>query len=197
MPWTPSIPEPTHAPADDVENMQQNNDQIQSSFSVDHIQLCGTPNGQHKQIHFASNNVPSVPTSPPVLFTNTQDGLGNNLPNGVSELLFYSGTAAQGQNQYVFSSGGSGGFGSVLLPMGIILKWGSKFPAGATGSSITITFATAGVTAFPNSCFVAFATSFNNNRTWQTQSTSATQAVFVASSALVAGDTFFWFAIGN
>lgn len=52
MPWTPSIPEPTHAPADDVVNMQQNNDQIQTSFSIDHYPLADPSyDGLHKQIH--------------------------------------------------------------------------------------------------------------------------------------------------
>lgn len=65
MPWTPSIPEPTHAPADDVLNMQQNNDQIQTSFSVDHNPLASVTNdGFHKQVHISSAIAQGAQTDP-------------------------------------------------------------------------------------------------------------------------------------
>jgi len=65
MPWTPSVPEPTHAPADDVLNMQQNNDQIQTSFSVDHNPLASVTNdGFHKQVHISSAIAQGAQTDP-------------------------------------------------------------------------------------------------------------------------------------
>ena len=102
--------------------------------------------GFHKKITLPNFNPPptvAVPTNPPVLFANIQDGAGNALPAGVPELFFYSGSAAQGQSQYVAASSGS-----VLLLGGIIIKWGSLNPTTLAPPS-TVVY----VNPFPNNVF--------------------------------------------
>jgi hypothetical protein len=84
------------------------------------------------QVTFDSNNPPSVPTTPPVLFTNPVAGL--------SQLFFYSGDAAHSSSQYAASANGS-----TFLLGGIILKWGSQ----SCGRTTPITF----VSPFPNNCW--------------------------------------------
>lgn len=185
--YDPSIPNPADAPASDVGTMQSNSGGIGNwCGQYDHFGLNNVANtGLHRQVTLPNANTPAGPPFTPVIFT-------FNDAFSVPQLRFYTGTAAQSANQYVASS-----FGSVLLLGGIILKWGAKFPNNATGSSIDINFSSAGVASFPNNCFMAMATSLNSSRTWNTVSVSTTDAVFGASSALGAGDNFYWFAIGN
>lgn len=130
--YTTGIPAATHNPSSDQPNMQTNNDNIPIFVARDHVGfnvVTGT-SGHHLQVTFDSNNVPVVPTSPPVLFTNTVAGL--------PQLFFYSGDNAHGASQYTSASNGS-----TFLLGGIILKWGQCVFGGPT------TFAG----AFPNNVF--------------------------------------------
>lgn len=121
-PINPNIPAANNDPADDQPGMQTNFANINSYVQVDHTNpSLGTGAGQHKQVTFQSNNPPSSPVSPPVLFTNTQDGAGNNLPGSPinPELFFYSGSSTVSQSQNICQS-----VGSIMLFGGIIIKWG-------------------------------------------------------------------------
>lgn len=148
MTYTPGIPVPTNDPSVDAPVMQQNSIAINNWVQVDHVGFNNASSGQHKQVTFQSNNVPSIPTTPPVLFTNIQDGAGNNLPGGIAELFFYSGSALQGQGNYVSQIQGS-----VMLFGGIILKWGNL--SVPNGGSAPFTFPGG---QFPNACFACFTT---------------------------------------
>jgi len=151
-----NIPAANNDPADDQPLMQQNFSNINGYLQVDHTNPSATGAGQHKQVTFNSNNVPSLPTSFPTLFTNNQDGGGNNLPGSVSELFFYSGTSTQSSNQYRALS-----TGSTMVLGGTILKWGST---GAVADNATVSF----VTAFPNNCFAVLLTITDPNATSKT-----------------------------
>lgn len=139
-PYNPSIPNPPNDPADDVSGMQTNASSIASLIAIDHVPFNVAGGGQHEQVTFNANNVPTPPVSPPVLFTNTVAGL--------PQLFFYSGDAAHSSNQYVAS-----GNGSTMLLGGIILKWGAATITSGN-SSVNVTFAS----AFPNTAFVVNAT---------------------------------------
>jgi len=139
-----NIPAANNDPADDQPLMQQNYANINSYLQVDHTNPAAVGAGQHKQVTFNSTNVPSVPTTPPVLFTNTQDGAGNALPNGLAELFYFSGSSAQSKSNYVATANG----GTFMLG-GIIVKWGTVVLPG-TGTSQTVTYPV----PFPNNCFV-------------------------------------------
>lgn len=152
--YTPNLPNPPDDPADDVSGMQTNAGSINTIWAVDHYSFAGPIAGAHKKIRFPSPNVPTFPLDYPSLFTNTQDGLGNNLPNLVPELFFYSGDASQSQNNYV-----SANQGSTFLFGGIILKWGQF----TTSQTIPATFSQNFVTPFATNCLCVVLTPINTN----------------------------------
>ena len=139
-----TVPATNDNPSADQPDMLVNNQSTLGILGTDHITFNLNNGGQHKAITFnqdASYAPVAFPVNPPQLFTNTVDGAGNALPSGVPELFFYSGSTTQSQSQYV-----SRPVGSVVLPGGIIMKWGAV--AGVTdGTAITF-----GV-AFPNNVF--------------------------------------------
>jgi hypothetical protein len=146
--YTTNIPNPPNDPADDVSIMQTNTNSIASFVAVDHIAfgVGSSVNGQHKQVTFATNNVPVVPTSPPVLFTNTVGSL--------PQLLFYSGNATQSSSQYVLRTSP----GSTFLFGGMIIKWGTyTILAGNPNQAVNFT------SAFPTAVvsIVITCTAFN------------------------------------
>lgn len=135
------------APSQSQPIMQTNNLSTYNMLAVDHITFNNTSGGQHKQITFNSNNVPSVPTSHPTLFT--------NIANGISQLFFYSGSAQQSSNQYYFDSGPNNE-GSTFLLGGIIMKWGTV--------TLSTPFQTINFQVqFPNHCFVVLTQPINSN----------------------------------
>lgn len=157
IPYNTGIPAASHNPSVDQPNMLVNTNSIAQYVAVDHVPFNTSGSGEHEQVTFAANNVPTV-TTPPVLFTNSQDGHGNNLPGMLAQLFFYSGAAAGGQNQYEIS----GTSGSVLLPMGIIIKWVQQAGVATTGGT-TNTFASAGLADFPNNLFTVVVTNTNTS----------------------------------
>jgi hypothetical protein len=141
-----TVPATNDNPSADQPDMLVNNQSTVGILGVDHVTFNLNNGGQHKAITFNqdASYVPSgFPVNPPQLFTNTVDGAGNALPNGVPELFFYSGSAPQSKNQYVSTANGS-----ALLPGGIIIKWGISSVIG-TGPNFTFPV------AFPNNCFTA------------------------------------------
>ncbi len=126
------IPNAPNNPSTDQPNMKTNNDNIATFVAVDHVGFNTAGSGQHNQVTFHANNVPSVPTSPPILFTDTVAGL--------PQLKFFSGDAAHSSNQYVVSANGS-----TFLLGGIIMKWGQVTAIDNTTISFPV--------AFPNNCF--------------------------------------------
>jgi hypothetical protein len=110
------VPAANNNPSIDQPQMLINTISIQDILDVDHVTLGDDNGGTHKQVAFSSNNTPSLPTVFPTLFTNLVGPMGNQL----SQLLFYSGTAAQSSSQYVANPTA----GSTFTLGGIIIKWG-------------------------------------------------------------------------
>jgi len=130
------IPASGNNPSTDQPNMKTNNDNIATYVAVDHVGFnasAGATSGHHLQVTFDSNNVPTPPVAPPVLFTNTVAAL--------PQLFFYSGDATHSSTQYV-----NGTTGSTFLLGGMILKWG-QVPAVSNGGTVNFT------SAFPNNCY--------------------------------------------
>lgn len=173
--YNTNIPFSTHNPSDDQPLMLTNTNSTAQWVAIDHVGFDpggGATSGQHKQVTFNSNNVPSVPTSPPVLFTNTVGSL--------PQLFFYSGNAASGQNQYsITGSGGTGSGGSTFLLGGIIAKWGVV----AASDNSSITFATLSGAAFPNACLGVQLTLY-------TSSASSTNALILSVSPTPTASAF-------
>lgn len=141
--YSSTIPNPPDDPADDVAIMQSNAGAISSFLAIDHTPFNVAGSGQHNRVTFNSNNVPSLPASVPVLFSDSPANHGG-IPT-YPQLFVYSGTSAQSSDQYKLANSN----GSVLLMGGLILKWGS----------FNITGSTVGVVvfdkAFPNAIFNA------------------------------------------
>ena len=131
--YNPNIPATNDDPADDQPQMQTNFASIAGLIAVDHVGFNATGGGQHNQVTFNANNVPTTPTSPPVLFTNTV--------GGIPQLFFYSGASTRSSQVYNNAS-----TGSTYLLGGIILKWGLINPA-TNGTTYTFDH------PFPNSCY--------------------------------------------
>lgn len=186
IPYTPSIPATNDDPADDQPLMQQNFASINTLINVDHVGFADASYGEHNQVTFATTNVPTIPTSPPVLFTNIQDGNGNNLPGApaLEQLFFYSGTNLKGSTQYA-----SVATGSVLLFGGIVMKWGMGALIGAQTNFVN---------SFPNSCFVVLITGTSTLYTGGFVSTAVGPTGFTAQRTSGSGNTgFYYIAIGN
>lgn len=182
--YNPSIPATNDDPADDQPLMQANFASINTLINVDHVGFSNAKYGQHNQVTFATSNPPSVPTTPPVLFTNIVDGAGNMLPGSLAELFFYSGANTKGQNQYVSTANGS-----VLLLGGIVLKWGS---AGLIGSPLSFPV------PFPTACFAVLITGTSTLYAGGFVVTAANQTTFTVQRTSGVGNTgYYYLAIGN
>jgi hypothetical protein len=140
IPYNPNLPNPPDDPAVDVAGMQTNAGSIATALAVDHVPFNTSGTGQHAQVTFNASNVPGG-FSLPVLFTNTKDGAGNNLPGSLPQLFLYANSAAASQNQYL-----SAASGSALLFGGVIIKWGT---ISMMSASTLVTYAN----AFPNNFF--------------------------------------------
>lgn len=194
FPINTGIPATNNDPADDQPQMQQNFSNINGYLSVDHVEPGTVGDGFHEQVTMNSNNVPSLPTTHPILFSNKQaPAPGVNL----DQLFFYAGgaAAAQASNQYNSTAVS----GSTCLFGGLILKWGSASAATAN----PIAFAS----AFPNSCFGVVAQPINatgpgtaNDYVYVSNFTATGfNATGVRRTQLVAntGFQYFYIAIGN
>lgn len=167
--YNPAIPNPPDAPSADVAIMQSNAGAISTVIARDHVGFNVLLSGRHKQVTFAQNNVPTVPTSPPVLFT-------QNDAFSTPQLFYYTQT-----NNTQYSAAAEG---SCFLFGGIILKWGHFLTSPAT-----VPFPV----AFPHNCFNVVLTTSNSNA--QVHVNSISPASFTMSSA--SSVNFYWIAIGN
>ena len=199
--YTTGIPSGPHSPSADQPNMMTNNDNIPIYVAVDHVGFGvgdGQTSGRHKQVTFDSNNTPSVPTTTPVLFTADPGGAPLNYP----QLYFYSGTAAQGEDQYNLTgtAGSTGSGGSTFLFGGLIVKWG--FIANAPDNT-PIAFSTLSGAAFPNNCYGVFPIINKNNTSSPVNVTisSFTASNFTLRISFQSGGTtsqnILYYAIGN
>lgn len=132
--YNTGVPAAPNNPSNDQPQMLINTQAINAILGVDHVTFNNAAGGEHKQVTFEANNIPTPPVTPPVLFTNTVAGL--------AQLFFYSGDAAHSSSQYV-----TGSNGSVVLLGGLIMKWAVV----STGSVQNLT--TLGVANFPNNAF--------------------------------------------
>lgn len=184
-----NIPAANNNPSSDQPLMQQNTNAVDTILQTDHVSFNTAGGGRHNQVTFNSNNPPGSPVSPPVLFTNNQDGAGNALPGSVSELFFYSGDAASSQNQFVSQANGS-----VIVMGGIIIKWGTANLPG-TGFNQPVTFPV----AFPNNCFsvVAIANAASNTVTVASCTSLATNGFTAIKTSSGTAIDINYIAIGN
>lgn len=174
--YQPGIPTGTVNLDVDYQNLQDNFQQLDTSFGVDHVPFsvntADDPAGYHQSVHYVPfsttvTNPPNnfvattvapqgVPAATPgfgqVFSAQVNDGLATD------DALFYlSGgnrLTALTRNLTPISTNNTDRNGYTFLPGGIIFQWG--FVAGSSSSSIAVLFATSNIN-FPSKCFSAFA----------------------------------------
>lgn len=188
FPIDPNIPDASHDPADDQMPMQTNFSNINMYLQVDHTDPAATNAGQHEQVTFAANNVPSLPTPTSggnnigILFTNTVAGAG-----AIDQLFYYAGSAAQSSAQYT-----AGTNGSTFLLGGIILKWGSSALV-----NVSQNFTSLGITAFPNHAYAMVITSKDAALSSPLKVTALNANAFTVTRSNPGNTPYYFFVIGN
>jgi hypothetical protein len=185
-----TIPAAPNNPSDDQPSMLINNMSTFGLINQDHVPFNQDNGGQHKSItfnNFVINGYPYLPVppvNPPELFINNQDGVGNNLPEGLAQLFYYSGPTTTTTTQYV-----SAAQGSAVLFGGVIIKWGSL---AVTGSPVSF------VSPFPNNCWGVQITGNASPYLGAFNATNVTVAGFTAQRTSGTGATgYYYFSIGN
>jgi hypothetical protein len=175
--FTNTAPAVNMPPSQSQPLMVQNFASTQGILAVDHVTFNNETGGQHKQVTFTSNNLPTVPTEPPVLFTMP------NIGGGIPQLFYYSGSNEQASSQYINAIQGS----SFMLG-GIIMKWGNL---AVTNTPVSF------VTAFPNACYVVLITGTAPAYTGGFVATGVGVSGFTATRTSGSGATgYYYIAIG-
>ena len=185
--YDPTKPAANDRPTNDQSPMQGNFASINTLLKIDHVGFNTATYGQHNQVTLNGNNPPSLPTVTPIIFPNNKDGKGVSLPK--TEALIVSGSAAQSGNQNNIS----GAAGSLYLPMGVIMKWGS-FTVTAALKIVTVTF----TDAFPNGIFSVVCQSTSGALQSFVAISSKSVTGFVAQAPAQISDTvYYYIALGN
>ena len=190
IPYNLGIPNAPNNPSTDQPNMLTNNNNIATFVAVDHVgfnvSASGLTSGQHAQVTFNGNNVPTLPT--PVYAGKSEGILFTDNVGTVNQLFYYAGTAAQSEDQYVSAS-----TGSTFLLGGIILKWGQVINA---ANNTTVNF----TPAFPNNCWsvtVSGGLTSGTQPTINVNPSSVTTGLFVLKITGTTPVNVFYIAIGN
>jgi len=177
-------------PANDQGPMQTNFASIQTLIDIDHVDFSDDLYGQHKWVQMPNPFSAGATVPVPRIFTNVVDGLGHALPGSLPQFFMYNGGDAAHsslQNNVTATNG------SVMLPMGIILKWGRDSFSGSQNPGATYQ------TPFPNASFGVQITLLNANAAvpsaWRL--TTSTNAGWTGNVQATGATTLFWFAIGN
>lgn len=218
--YQPGIPTGTVNLDVDYLNIQNNFQQLDTSFGVDHLPFSNqtAQNGYHKSIHF--NPVSTTATNPPnnyVPGTASPVGVPAATP-GFGQLFSAQVNDGVNADEALFwLSGGNrlieltrnfapkiSARGYTNLPGGLIIQWGRTALGGFQGQAGTVLFTTGGGINFPNNCFLvmvslicpAGGTGSSDNTMCVRDSVSASQFVFQYNgSGSYVG--FYWVAIGN
>lgn len=190
IPYDPTKPAQNDRPSNDQAPMQSNFSSIKTLIDVDHLDFSNVDYGMHQWVQMPTPYSAGATVSVPRFFTNTVDGSGNSLPGSLAQFFLYNaGTAAQSSLQNNVTSTN----GSVMLPMGIILKWGNQSFSGSQNPSVVFNH------AFPNACFGVQLTLLNSNGTvpsaWRLTTVSTTG--WTGNVQASGTTTLYWLAIGN
>ncbi len=212
MTYQPGIPTGSIPLNQDYLNIQQNFNQINIQFPVDHVPLTSTsgspPNGYHTVIHLVPQNAPP----PTVGYGQILNNTGNDGFNTDQTLFFQSGNGLLLQLtrnfQPILNTNGS-----TFMGGGLVIQWGivngthggdNHFNSGDSG---TVTFATANK-SFPNACFGIMIQPLYTAGNAPASSSAATFSVannytglsfswtFSTSNSSTSYTRFFWVAIG-
>lgn len=205
--YQPGIPTGTVNLDVDYQNIQNNFQQLDTTFGQNHVTFSnGTPqNGYHTKVALTPMATPAAIAGYGQLFSNTVTDVNNDTAlfwlTGGNRLIKLT------ENIVPVASGN----GYSFLPGGLIVQWGRKITPLTGGSGGTITFATESGTdniAFPNNCFAVWTNLIYVSGNLPTSDNAATIAIqnpgFGATSFTWRCQTpsnrytgFFWMALGN
>lgn len=217
--YQPGIPTGTVDLDQDYQNLQNNFQQLDTTFAVDHVAFSVSENnGSHRAVHMVpvSTTLSNPPRNQPINGYVATPGLGQifdaQINDGIDTdeaLFFLSGGNKLDQLTRNFVPVAAT-TGATYLPGGIIVAWGARLPgvgitftSGETGTVAfgNALFPTTSASIFPTSCFRVFTT--------LTFSTASTVAGSIAISNLTSAgfnwnyggpsaryNLFQWLAIG-
>ena len=201
--YKPGIPTGTVRLDVDYQNIQDNFQQLEVAYGVDHTVFSDTSGvppggitGMHKGIHMIPQAAPAAISGYGQLFNNTvNDGYDTD------EILYFltGGNKLMQLTSNVQPSAAANGY--TFLPGGILIQWGKK--GSSTASSVPVLFTTANID-FPNNCFFVTAIPIRAD----TSPGSDFSTAIVTSSVSKTGFTianvgahtmagWYWLAIGN
>lgn len=194
----------------DYQNIQNNFQQLDTTFGVDHTTFSNqtAQNGYHTAVHLipVSTTATNPPDNQPINGYTATAGYGqvfdatiNDGLNTDQALFFLTGgnRLMQLTRNFVPTVNIGTGNGYTFLPGGFILQWGSFNP----NSSTTVTFAANGGIAFPNNVFTIQLTGANSTNTsfrTSVQKNSLTKTGFVWGGSVDGGfNPIYYWVIGN
>lgn len=203
--FQPSIPTGTVKFSEDYTNIQQNFNQLDVTFGVDHVTFSNqtAQNGYHKDLHMVpvSTVASNPPNNNPIVAPATVAGIGqlftaqnNDGFNSDESLFFLTGGGRQMRlTSNVDPLKNINGY--TFLPGGFLMQW-AKFTA--VGSVITAkTFISLGLIDFPNNCYNMQATINNANSENLLTISAVTKTGFNYFNTSSTAKDFFIVAIGN
>ena len=176
----------------DYKNIQNNMQQLDTSFGVDHIPFSTTPNnGKHKKVTLIVQPDPTPTLGQGVAYCKAA-GFASEAQ------LFWTfaglGTPLQITGSQ-FATGATNGY--VPLMNGLLLQWGVIATVGAV---TPVTFNTLNVN-FTTNCFIVNVTpnvaAVNNSQQFTILSKTINGFVLGTNSGYAIGSNFFWWALGN
>ncbi len=195
----------------DYQNIQDNFQQLDTSFGVDHVTFSNqtAQNGYHEEIHFNpfSTTTTNPPNNQPAVIPTAISGYGqmfnceiNDGINTDTSLMFLTGGNRLMQMTRNFAPVAANN-GYTFLPGGIIMLWGIRGAAATT--SVAVLFATAHIN-FPNACFnvnvvpIRSTNSPGNDYATAILTGSVSKTGFtIANIGGHSGAGWYWTAIGN
>jgi len=186
--YTTNIPIGNQTPAQQRPALNTNTNSIDSLLDVDLFGFNDNNGGFHQKSTYVVQGSDPVPDNT----YGNQAILYSKTISAIAELFLTrngSVTPIQMSSGTVVKTGGLGSFGQTFLPGGLQLKWGVVT---VTPPNTTVTFTLVGLTAFPSSGIVAFATAYATGSQFSIANLTAT-TITVGSSG---GGNAFWLAIG-
>ncbi len=209
--YQPGIPTGTVNLDVDYLNIQNNFQQLDTSFGVDHVTFSNqtAQNGYHQSIHFnpVSTTATNPPNNQPVIAPATTGGFGqlfsaqiNDGINADEALYFLTGGNRLTQMTRNFQPTIAANTGTTFIPGGFILKFGRVTASANTTGTVNLN--TNGI-SFPNACFSVWTQPFYTGANPSGVATAAIKIntptsftwTFITSSGAYTG--FLWVALGN
>jgi hypothetical protein len=186
MSYNPLVPTGSVPLNVDYQNLQNNFQQLDTSFGVNHVLFSeATNNGKHTIVSLLNQLAhPADDTTSGTIYS-----LPGYAPSGGDHQLYYKSPDTIGNGEQITGSRANiNGFGYFS---GILCLWGIVTPP--PSQSGTVTFATSNLTSFQTSCFAVITQIVD---TGPASNQTSVSAVTKLKFNYKGGTTFYWVAIG-